>query len=291
MDLRRVLFVGGDANKMASVKIRCVEVAKRLGCTYHLSAKQAAQLPEGYSAFVCVKAELLPAEYAELTKRGKVIWDIIDVPPPRDHIAAYLASNSLTQELFEDYGRVEVIPHYHCNFTGRPNRPGLRRPVWLGARHWMPQLTGFDFDAYAVEGRTRAQVVRIFRKTGIGLNLRIAREQYNPPRRFAKIINARQRARALQDFFDFHLAVNSGIKLINCLGFGVPSISSDEPAYREFAPECTIFSSLKNCARRVKMLQEDKAAYHDLRKKCLHKAGDFHVDTIVGRYKLFLQSL
>ena len=35
MDLRRVLFVGGDAGKLASVQIRCVEVAKRLGCDYH----------------------------------------------------------------------------------------------------------------------------------------------------------------------------------------------------------------------------------------------------------------
>jgi hypothetical protein len=290
MDLRRVLFVGGDG-RLASVQIRCVDVAKHLGCDHHLGARQASQVPDGYSAFVCVKAALLPGEYAALARRGKVVWDIIDVPPPREHIAAYLASNSLTRELFEDYGRVEVIPHYHCNFTGQPNGPDLRRPVWLGARHWMPQLPGLDYDAYAVEGLTRAQVVRIFRKTGIGLNLRIPREQYSPPRRFAKITDPRRRARALQDFFDFHLAVNSGIKLINCLGFGVPSVSSDEPAYREFAPECTIFSSLKNCAKSVHALQNDRAYYHDLRKKCLKKARDFHVDTIAGRYKLFLQSL
>jgi len=290
MDLRRVLFVGGNA-KLASVQIRCVDMAKRLGCAYHHGARQAADVPEGYNVFVCVKAELPLREYAELAKRGKVIWDIIDVPPPRDNIAAYLASNSLTQELFEDYGRVEVIPHYHCNFTGRPNRPGLRRPVWLGARHWLPQLTGFEFDAHAVEGLKRAQVVRIFRRTGIGLNLRIAQTQYNPPRRFAELTDPRRRARSLRDFFDFHLAVNSGIKLINCLGFGVPSISSDEPAYCEFAPECTLFSSLKHCAKKVRALQEDKALYNDLRKRCLRKAGDFHIDAIARRYKLFLQSL
>ena len=291
MDLRRVLFVGGDAKKMASVQIRCVDVAKRLGCAYHLGARRSSQLPEGYDAFVCVKTELWPGEYAQLARRGKVVWDIIDLPPPREHIAAYLASNSLTQELFEDHGRVEVIPHYHCNFTGQPNRPGLRRPVWVGAQHWMPSLTGFAYDAFGVEGLTRVQVVRIFRQTGIGLNLRIARAQYNPPRRFIGLTDPRRRAEALRNFFDFHLAVNSGIKLINCLGFGVPSLSSDEPAYREFAPECTIFSSLKNCAKWVRALQQDKALYNDLRKKCLQKAGDFHIDTIAARYKLFLQSL
>src|SRR3984957_21031751 len=147
MDLRRVLFVGGDVKKMASVQIRCVDVAKRLGCDVHLGARKASQLPEGYTMFICVKAELWPGEYAQLARRGKVVWDIIDLPPPREHIAAYLASNSLTQELFEDYGRVEVIPHYHCNFTGKPNRPSLRRPVWIGARHWLPPLKGFEFDA------------------------------------------------------------------------------------------------------------------------------------------------
>src|SRR5580698_7092684 len=99
MDLRRVLFVGGNA-KMASVQIRCVDVAKRLGCAYHHGARRADQVPEGYDIFVCVKAELWPAEYAKLARRGKVVWDIIDLLPPRDHIAAYLASNSLTQKLF-----------------------------------------------------------------------------------------------------------------------------------------------------------------------------------------------
>jgi len=291
MDLRHVLFVGGNAQKMASVQIRCVDVAKRLGCDYHLCARRAHQVPAGYTAFVCVKAELPPREYAELAKRGKIIWDIIDVPPLREHITAYLASNSFTQELFEDYGRVEVIPHYHCNFTARPNPAKLRQPVWLGARHWQPPLTGFDYKAYAVEGLKRADVVRIFRKTGIGLNLRIPRTQYSPPRRFAKITDPARRAQTVRDFFEFHLAVNSGIKLINCLGFGIPSISSDEPAYREFAPECTLFSTLKNCAKNVRALQEDDALYLDLRKKCLRKARDFHIDTIAGRYKLFLQSL
>jgi hypothetical protein len=291
MDLRHVLFVGGDARKMASVKIRCVDVAKRLGCDYHLCARRAHQVPEGYNVFVCVKAELPPSEYTALARRGKIIWDIIDVPPPREPITAYLASNSLTQELFEDYGHVEVIPHYHCNFTGRPNPPNLRRPVWLGARHWRPHLSGFDYDAYAVEGLRRAEVVRIFRRTGIGLNLRIPRTQYHAPRRFAKITDPARRAQALRDFFEFHLAVNSGIKLINCLGFGVPSVSSDEPAYREFAPDCTLFSTLKNCAKNVRALQEDDALYRELRKKCLKRAGDFHVDTIARRYKLFLQTL
>ena len=148
-----------------------------------------------------------------------------------------------------------------------------------------------DYQAYSVEGLRRADVVRIFRQTGIGLNLRIPRTQYNPPQRFTKITDPHKRAQTLRDFFEFHLAVNSGIKLINCLGFGVPSVSSDEPAYREFAPECTIFSTLKNCAKNVRAMQEDDALYRELRKECLKKAPDFHIDTIANRYKLFLKSL
>jgi len=38
-------------------------------------------------------------------------------------------------------------------------------------------------------------------------------------------------------------------------------------------------------------LQEDDALYRELRKECLKKAPDFHIDTIANRYKLFLKSL
>jgi len=97
--------------------------------------------------------------------------------------------------------------------------------------------------------------------------------------------------RTTTNLFDIHLALNSGIKLINCIGFGIPSISSDEPAYHEFGEDCTIFSSIRGCAKWVRALQNDDDLYMDLRKKCLRQAKKFHIDTIAGQYKKLLESL
>ncbi len=287
MDFSKVVFLGGDAARFASVQIRCVDLAQRLGCDFLLDAGTAAAIPDRYTVFVCVKPRLRAKELRQLARRGQVVWDIIDAFPPREDVAVYVASNSLTQELFDDYGRVEVIPHHHCNFEGRPNPPDLRRPVWLGSRHWLPSLRGFAHDTHFIGGLTREDVVKIFRQTGIGLNLRgrkLLRAQ--APRPAGKL-----RWRRVRDQFDFHIAINSGIKLINCIGFGIPSISSDEPAYHEMGANCTIFSTLRDCPRWVRALQQDDDLYRELRRCCLRRARRFHIDGIAEKYRILFNSL
>lgn len=277
MDLREILFLGGKS-RLASVQIRCVAMAKELGCDYLLNQHHVATIPDKYAAFVCVKAVLQPGELAKLAERGPVIWDIIDAPPPREHVSTYLASTKVARDLFDDYGRMAVIPHYHCNIDGQPNLPNLRRPGWLGSEQWHPKLKGFNYDFYDVKGMSREDVIRAHRKIGIGLNFRAKQAQHFPPG-FKKI------------GYQFHLAVNSGIKLINCIGFGTPSISADEPAYEEIGPECTIFSSLGNCAKGVRLLQNDAELYADLRKKCLRKAPKYHFTAVAEKYRKLLTKL
>lgn len=277
MDLREVLFLGGRS-RLASVQIRCVNVARELGCDYLLNQHVAANIPDKYSAFVCVKTVLHPWELAELSRRGPVIWDIIDAPPPEQNIALYLASTKTAQNLFEDYGKVKVIPHYHCNLTGEPNAPDLRRPGWIGSDHWRPDLKGFDYDFYDVKGMVQDDVIRVHRLMGIGLNFRTKR-----PTVFRKGCQ--------QLGYKFHVAVNSGIKLINCLGFGIPSISDDEPAYEEIGPDCTIFSNLSKCARWVRELQNNDELYTYMRKQCLRQAPKYHFKTVVEKYRKLLTSL
>jgi hypothetical protein len=290
MDLAKVIFLGGDATQFASVQIRCVDLAQRLGCDFLLGAETAAAIPDRYAVFVCVKPRLRTEDLRQLARRGRVVWDIIDAFPPREQVAAYVASNSLTQELFDDHGRVEVIPHHHCNFDGRPNPPGLRRPVWLGSRHWLPRLRGFAHDTHFIGGLRREDVVQIFRQTGIGLNLRGGKMFQHPARPAATAADAARRRRA-RNLFDFHIAINSGIKLINCLGFGLPSLSSDEPAYREMGPDCTIFSNLRDCPRWVCALQQDDDLYREFRRLCLRRARRFHIDAITEKYKILFKSL
>jgi hypothetical protein len=291
MDLSKVIFLGGDPAQLASVKIRCVDLAQRLGCDVLFRARTAEAIPDRYSVFVCVKPRLRPEELPKLARRGRIVWDIIDSFPPRESVAAYLASNSLTQELFDDYGRVEVIPHYHCNFEGRPNPPGNRRPVWLGSHHWLPQIRGFAHDTHFINGLTREDVVKIFRQTGIGLNLRGGKMFQNQPPGPVQAGAARRGHRRPRDQLNFHIAINSGIKLINCLGFGIPSISSDEPAYHEMGEDCTIFSNLRDCAKWVRALQHDDDLYRDLRQRCLRKSRRFHIDVIAEKYRKFFSSL
>ena len=291
--LRNTLFIGCGPQPLPSAQIRCIDVATKLGCDYQLGVESVDDIVGDYAAFVCVKPDFPRSELARLAARGKVIWDVIDCVPPREHISVYLVSTKIARDLFSHYGRFAVIPHHHCNFEGSPNPSGLRRLTWIGAAHWRPSLPGLEHDIYPASKMTHAEVVQAFRRTGIGLNLRSKEAFFAQLKPRLKALNrtARQRRRALNDLYDFHLAVNSGIKLINCIGFGIPSISSDEPAYHEIGEDCTIFSTPTRCSRWAKILQNDDELYHSLRKCCLRKAGKFHLDTIAIKYKKLIESL
>jgi hypothetical protein len=267
MDLTKVLFIGGDPQAV-SVRIRCVEMANRLGCKYHLRSRLTETVMEQYRVFVCVKPRLWSGQLEKLARRGMVVWDIVDEAPPKEHVARYLTSSEYAREIFSAHGRVEMIPHRHCNFSGEPNPPENRRPAWIGHQQWHPPMPGVAHDQYFVEHLTSQAVWQAYRKTGVGLNLRIPGRKH-----------------------EFHVAINSGIKLINCMGYGIPSISSDEPAYREFGDDCTIFSTPKGCAKWVKALQSDDDLYHELRRNCLRRAPQFHIDSSVAKYQSLLQSL
>jgi len=291
MNLSKVIFIG-NARGFASGQIRCVDIATRLGCDYTLGGFSVPELTERYTVFVCVKSALGRDDRTLIARKGMVVWDVIDALPPRENVAVYLVSTTTARERFARFGRVEVIPHHHCNFDNPPNPPTLRRPVWLGARHWLPPLPGVEFDAYYVEELTQEKIIEIFRQTGIGLNLRLARAPTYRNRVAPRLALKPEIVKRIEKgILDFHLAVNSGIKLINNIGFGTPSVSSDEPAYREIGPECTIFSSPNNCAEAVRALQNDNDLYNELRGNCLRRAPEFHVDAIVRKYEALLRSL
>ncbi|HVU37323.1 MAG TPA: hypothetical protein VHC95_03245 [Opitutales bacterium] len=278
MNLQKVLFIGGDGGNLPSSQIRCLDIARRLGCDWVLGIDLVQKIPEKYSVFVCVKPSFARDEIAALAKRGKIVWDIVDEIPPRDHIAVYLASTVAAQEIFHRFGRVEIIPHHHCNVENLPNPPDLRRPAWIGSCHWRPRFHGIDHDYYDVLNMQRTDVVRAHRKIGIGLNFR-TNQPYQHRLEHQRLLR------------NFHVAINSGIKLINCLAFGTPSVSAREPAYCEIAPECTIFSTLAKCAHWVKALQADTGLYNELRRKCLRKAPRYHLDVIAEKYRRLLVSL
>jgi hypothetical protein len=267
MDLKHILFVGGNKDRLGSVKIRCEDIGRRLGCDCHFDAKLASDIPGGYRAYVCIKPNLSPEEIHKLSSRGLVIWDIIDHPPPSG-LPWYIASTTVAARLFSTFGCVHIIPHQHCNYDKVYRPPGTRETIWVGHSHWYPTLENIDHKTIFIDGLDRSANVDAYLQGDICLNIRRSRPE-----------------------LDFHLKVNPGIKLINCIGFGIPSLSSEEPAYKEVGADCTIFCSPSECANWLDRLKKDFALYGQLQKCCREKAQLFHISHIVAEYRHFLASI
>ena len=101
IDKRDILFVGGAWPKLASVQIRCVDIAAYLGCDYKVNVKAISEIDARYRAVVFVKVRLSDEDLVELSRRAQVIWDIIDVNPPQlppDTI--FLASTNVVKKAY-----------------------------------------------------------------------------------------------------------------------------------------------------------------------------------------------
>ena len=255
-----------------------MDIASRLGCRHALSLKSLDDIPRQYSIFVLVKSNIDQLDLEKLQKRGIVIWDVIDALPPKWGVDIYLTSSLNSQKSFSSYGRVEMIRHHHCNSTLQPNELRNRNPVWIGGRHWCPHIPQLEFERHLVEGSSQEKIVQIMRTIGLCLNLR-AERQHSSAQHPEKL------------FTDFHISINPGVKLINCIGFGIPSISGDEPAYREIDNDCTIFSTAADTAGWVGELQANDQLYNRLRNNCLKQSRDYHIDTIIKEYKKMFSSL
>lgn len=279
-----VLFVAGDVDRLASIKIRCREIAARLGCDCHYNAKTVAEVPAGYKGYVCVKPDFPRTSLTGFARKGLVVWDILDDTPPTEGVDAYIASTIFVRALFERRLRkpIEVIPHYHCNFTGQLNDGTRRIAAYVGSDHWYPLLDGVDHRKYFVHRWNREQLVNLYLEIGISINLRnlsIEGEKWVQTPTDITPVPVK------------HIMLNSGIKLINCLGFGIPSVSSVEPAYMEIAPECTIFTDQLTCREHLRELAENNELYTDMRARCISEARRFSVEAVVDRYRDLIRSL
>jgi len=268
MELSKVAFIGGNG-QLPSVLVRCVDIATELGCAHWLNVKSANEIPDRYAVYFCIKPLLDAGELYKLATRGRVIWDIIDFPPLDTRaISLYLTSTSAARDFFHRLGSIEVIPHHHCNISGVPGFPEHRRPGWVGHPYWCPNIPNLSFDRYNAVGMNRDDVVRAHRRIGIGLNLRSHNVGH-----------------------DFHALINSGIKLINCIGFGLPSVSAREAPYLEIDSGYTCFTDEQDCAQSVRRLESDHGLYRELRQACVASANRFHIGTIADQYRRLIEML
>jgi hypothetical protein len=261
--LSRVLFVGGD-RRLGSVQVRCVQVAEALGCDYVCLDGPAALPDESrlarYDVVVLVKPPVPPDAFD-----GRcVVWDVIDWAPARADVA--LASTKASLRAVGS-GPGTVIPHHHLN-DGPPNPAELTAPGWVGWSGWYPELAGLEHLTFFVDHEEAAAVRDVYRQIGIGLNLRRRREEYEQC-----------------------IAINSGIKLINCMAFGIASVSEPEPAYVELGDGCTLFTTAATWQDDVARLQRDKRLRRKLRKRGLKRARDFSLERVAKRYRRFLEKL
>lgn len=264
--LQKVLFIGGRSH-FPSVRIRCVEVASAIGCEYITEVDSVQNISKEKEIFICVKPLFNQEALKELQKRGIVIWDIHDNYCPRNFIDYYLVSSKGAYQRFKSYGTTYIIPHHHCNFSGVPNNIRLReKPTWIGSPEWIPNDLNFEFEVYNSKEMTNKDIVDVYRSSTILLNLR------NSTSITAETVSE-------------HIKINPGIKLINSIGFGVPSISNRESAYLEIGPECTIFAeSHEDCKNSVIQLQQDNELYTRLRNNCILKASQYSLSTIAKKY-------
>lgn len=268
MKPENVLFIGGP-ERLAAVRIRAIEIAHRLGCDILLDPATAADIPNKYQAFICVKPNLSLSDIGSLSKRGLVCWDILDAPPPKAAVALYLCSTREAQQIYASYGSVELIRHYHCNFDRRHSPQNNFRPAWIGTPHWCPPLTGIDFDMYDSRPMSREDVMNAHLKMGLALNVRATREENN-----------------------MHIRLTSGIKLMNSMAFGIPSLSSIEPAYDEIGRECTVFvDTPSQCREILPRLVDNKKLYDELIRNGLEAAERFHISSIIKSYQQLINRL
>lgn len=259
----RVLFLGGEG-RLPSVRIRCQQVASALGCDYLLDSPAPREVPADKDVFVLVKWR---GDRLALRRRGVVIWDVIDDLPPVDGVDAYLYSTEYARAFLEP--RVggapgHVIPHHHCNFE-RVGASG-DQILWIGGIEWVPR-----FDV------TRVKVVD---STGLAV------EEVAAAYRSARVVVNLRRVERAQDVLHCRLA--SGIKLINAIAFGLPSLCSDEPAYREIGSDCMLLADLATVSETLDRLLGDAALERTLRANARARAERYHRDAIAARYAQLL---
>ncbi|MEO8486156.1 MAG: hypothetical protein ABI585_07425 [Betaproteobacteria bacterium] len=259
----RVLFLGGE-ERLPSVRIRCQQIARSLGCDYLLQPLAPQAIPPGKDVFVLVKWQ---GDRAALRRRGVVIWDVIDSLPPVDGVDKYLYSTACAREFLRPrvgHAPGDVIPHHHCN-VDRVAAEGVE-VLWIGGIEWLPTLEGSGLRVLDSTGLTLDALAAAYRSARVLLNLR--------------------RVERPQDVLHCRLA--SGIKLINAIGFGLPSLCSDEPAYREIGPDCMLLTDAAGMRSTLEMLLGDTALEQELRSRARARAELYHLDAIVARYARML---
>ncbi len=271
--LDKVLFIGGNP-RLASTRIRTIQIAQYLGCDFTINDYLDEKILEGKEIFILNKAFTVDRDM--LRKRGIVIVDIIDPVGIPDAVDGYIFSSYFAQKNVILNKPSFVIHQHHMNFSNIPNKlkKNPTEVYFIGETHWYPEGLLPPHKAFLNmngdnDKETEENIIKKYRESDVLLNFRNL--NMNP------------------DYINRHLVLNGGMKVINAMAYGIPSISSNEPVLHEVGEGCTIFSTFDKCEEDLNILLNDKKLYSSIRKKCLDRAEDFSIENISKKFiEMFL---
>ncbi len=257
---QRVLFYAENCRSFyGSARLRGLRPAEMLGAKCVIGRKLNDDDLFGRDIFVLIKSSI--SAHAQLSNYGHVIWDVIDDPPPLGFKCLVSTKHTAEYLKIKDYA---VIPHPSASRASTVPLPKNRDAYWIGTPKWKPSISSLHTTINSCH-YSQADLDQVYRRAGILLNVRI------------------DTAEAVM-----HSHLSSGIKLINSIAYGIPSITSNEPWLDEIGRECTLTGNVET---EISRLKEDTNLYNDLREKCLAKQHLYSPSRIKALYESFLSSL
>jgi hypothetical protein len=273
----RTLFVGGDVT-LPSVQMRCRQIAEAIGAAWTAPSapgdrwRPSAESLEGRDLFVLVKATV---DVRELAARGRIIWDVLDAAPPRTHIDAYLTSTQIVSRLLGPHRAAYAIPQHHCNagetFLSPDRTRG--RMVWIGAAEWLPEeLAHQGVEVHTVGALDGEALAVLYGRADV-------------------LVNARRFDARMPSLHLFHTVLNAGIKVINAVGFGLPSVTEWEPWVDEIGVGCTEVCAPGEAAACARRLLQSADRYQALRDRCREAADRYSLRSAAASYVRMLEEV
>ena len=261
--LKQVYFIGGKAGR-PSTQIRCVQICEHLGIDYQTGPEIMWEALKGKRIVVLVKPLMNVADFVRIKQQAYVVWDLHDSCPPRWEIDHFLFSTKHTSVVLNDLRPFSVIPHHHLNQsrTIEPIR-NVQKITYIGRPRWCPDdyLTSVNYKVFDTYKQPRPVLENVYRNTDILLNIRTEDAESK-----------------------FHVSINPGVKLINAIGFGIPSVSFPEPAFIEIGGDVTAICDKSTLKDTIQELSNDYSRRKMMQDRCRLMAEKFHIDTVCYDY-------
>jgi hypothetical protein len=263
VDKLDIAFIGRQGD-YSSVKI-FQTIAERLGIAFYKSDSNEIDRKK---LLVCVKPF---CDFTTTSFGGKLVWIPIDANLPAARPDLFLCCSKVQESAIKELltnAETHVIPHYHCNLSNNLNRDkimcGPEGGKWIGTNLWVPSDLPRGVEQVVVNSRwSHDQLERVYNQAYY-------------------LLNARKKRRG----WEKHLRFNTGIKLINAMGFMKLSISEPEPALLEWGSDCSYFlEEGETLISAIWKLTLDIRKQCDILRNCKMRRDDFSIENVARQFE------